>query len=239
MSLFVIGDLHLSFGTDKPMDIFGGWSNHVERLEENWRAVVTDSDTVVLAGDLSWGTGLEQALPDLLFIDALPGKKLVLKGNHDYWWETKTKMERFFAEHDITTLSIIHNNAYRVGDIAVAGTRGWFYDAKDAHDGKVIAREQGRLRTSIKEAEKLGGEVVAFLHYPPVFAGRECPEMMSVLEECGIKRCYYGHLHGRKNHQSAVTGLYKGIDFSLISCDYTSFKPIVVGSQQLDLKPDT
>ncbi len=228
MSLFVLGDLHLSFGVDKPMDIFSGWSNHVEKLEENWRALVTDDDTVVLAGDISWGMDLGEALPDFRFIDGLPGKKIVMKGNHDYWWETMSKMERFFRENSLETIAILHNNAYRVGDISIAGTRGWFYDAHGAHDDKVIAREAGRLRTSIKEAEKLGGEVVAFLHYPPVFAGRECPEMMDVLLQCGIKRCYYGHLHGKKNHQNATTGPYKGIDFTLTACDYTHFKPIPI-----------
>ncbi len=228
MSLFVLGDLHLSFGVDKPMDIFSGWSNHVEKLEENWRALVTDDDTVVLAGDISWGMDLGEALPDFRFIDGLPGKKIVMKGNHDYWWETMSKMERFFRENSLETIAILHNNAYRVGDISIAGTRGWFYDAHGAHDDKVIAREAGRLRTSIKEAEKLGGEVVAFLHYPPVFAGRECPEMMDVLLQCGIKRCYYGHLHGKKNHQNATTGPYKGIDFTLTACDYTRFKPIPI-----------
>ncbi len=228
MPLFVLGDLHLSFGTDKPMDIFGGWSNHVERIEQNWRNTVGQDDTVVLAGDISWGMDLCESLPDFRFIESLPGRKLVLKGNHDYWWETKTKMERFFSENGITSVSILYNNAYRIGDVSVCGTRGWFYDAHGAHDEKILAREAGRLRASIDAAKKLGGEPVAFLHYPPVCAGRECPEMMNVLEECGIKRCYYGHLHGRRNHAAATTGPYRGIDFSLIAGDYTQFRPIPV-----------
>ena len=226
MSLFVLGDLHLSFGVDKPMDIFSGWSNHVEKLEENWRALVTDDDTVVLAGDISWGMDLGEALPDFRFIDGLPGKKIVMKGNHDYWWETMSKMERFFRENSLETIAILHNNAYRVGDISIAGTRGWFYDAHGAHDDKVIAREAGRLRTSIKEAEKLGGEVVAFLHYPPVFAGRECPEMMDVLLQCGIKRCYYGHLHGKEKFRRGIKGVLNGVEYKLVSLDYLDARPL-------------
>ena len=229
MSLWVIADTHLSFGVSKPMDIFGGWSNYVEKIESNWRELVSLQDAVVIAGDISWGMTLDEALPDLRFLDALPGRKIILKGNHDYWWVTKTKMDNFLKANGITSVSFLFNNAYREGDITVFGTRGWFYDAHGEHDEKVIAREAGRLRLSYDAALKLGGEAVAFMHYPPVYAGRECPEMMNALLETGVKRCYYGHLHGRKNHGLAVTGLYKGIDFRLISCDYTQFKPIPVG----------
>ena len=229
MSLWVIADTHLSFGVSKPMDIFGGWSNYVEKIESNWRELVSPQDAVVIAGDISWGMTLDEALPDLRFLDALPGRKIILKGNHDYWWVTKTKMDNFLKANGITSVSFLFNNAYREGDITVFGTRGWFYDAHGEHDEKVIAREAGRLRLSYDAALKLGGEAVAFMHYPPVYAGRECPEMMNALLETGVKRCYYGHLHGRKNHGLAVTGLYKGIDFRLISCDYTQFKPIPVG----------
>ena len=228
MSLYVLGDTHLSFGVDKPMDIFYGWTNYVGQLEKNWRNIVSDEDTVLLAGDISWGMSLEEALPDFRFIDGLPGKKLILKGNHDYWWCTKTKMDNFLAASGISTVSFLYNNAYRIGEISVCGTRGWFYDAHGEHDEKVVAREAGRLKMSYEAAKKLGDEVIAFLHYPPVYAGRECPEMMDALLECGIKHCYYGHLHGKRNHESATTGPYRGIDFSLISSDYTKFKPIPV-----------
>lgn len=229
MPLYALGDTHLSFGTDKPMDIFRGWSNYVERLESNWRGTVKDEDTVLLAGDISWGMNLKEALPDFRFIDSLPGKKIILKGNHDYWWDTKTKMDRFLSENGISSISFLYNNSYRIGGIAVCGTRGWFYDAHGEHDEKVIAREAGRFKLSFEAAKKLGGEVVAFLHYPPVYAGRECPEMMNALLECGVTRCFYGHLHGKKNHSLAVTGPYKGIDFTLVAGDYTQFRPIPVG----------
>ncbi len=228
MSLYVLGDPHLSFGVDKPMDIFRGWGNYVERLENNWKEIVSEDDTVVLAGDISWGMNLDETLLDFKFIEGLPGKKIILKGNHDYWWDTKTKIERFFAQNDIKSVSVLFNNAYRIDDIAVCGTRGWFYDAQGPQDSKVISREAGRLRMSIEAAKILGGEIIVFLHYPPVFAGRECPEMMNVLLEYDIKKCYYGHLHGKKTHSLANVGNYKGIEFKLIASDYTGFKPIHV-----------
>ncbi len=228
MSLYVIGDPHLSFGVDKPMDIFQGWGNYVERLEQNWRETVTEEDTVVLAGDISWGMNLNETLLDFRFIDGLPGKKIILKGNHDYWWDTKTKIEKFFAANGISTISVLFNNAYRVDDTAICGTRGWFYDAHEAQDVKVLNREVGRLKMSIEAAKKLGGEPIAFLHYPPVFAGKECSEILNVLLEYDIKKCYYGHLHGRRISSLAVVGNYKGIEFKLISCDNTQFKPIPV-----------
>ncbi len=228
MSLYVLGDPHLSLGVDKPMDIFGGWGNYVERIEKNWRETVKDEDTVVLAGDISWAMRMPEALPDFRFIDDLPGKKIIMKGNHDYWWETRTKIERFFSDNGLSTLSLLFNNAYRIGDVSVCGTRGWFYDAKSEQDGKVLNREVGRLNTSIEEGRKLGGEPVVFLHYPPVFAGKECPEIMNVLLDHNIRYCYYGHIHGKKAGMLATVGNYKGIEFKMISCDQTGFRVIPV-----------
>lgn len=228
MSLYTLGDPHLSFGVDKPMDIFGGWSNYVDRIEKNWRENISQDDTVLIAGDISWAMKLEETLPDFRFISSLPGKKIILKGNHDYWWGSKTKIEKFFSANGIEDISVLFNNAYLVDGIAVCGTRGWFYDAQSSQDEKVLSREAGRLRMSIECAKKLDGELVVFLHYPPVFAGRECPEIMNVLLEYNVKKCYYGHLHGKKTHSLAVVGNYKGIEFKLISCDYTHFMPIRV-----------
>ncbi len=224
MSLFAIGDTHLSFGTDKPMNIFRGWDNYVERLSKNWKNIVTDNDTVLIAGDISWSMSLSNALDDLKFIDALPGKKILMKGNHDYWWETKTKMERFFKENSLETLSILHNNAYLVDGFAVCGTRGWFYDDNSPDAQKVVAREAGRLRMSITEAKKLAGEVVVFLHYPPISEQARCDEVFNVLVEEGVKKCYYAHLHSA-SIRKAVTGEYENINFSLISGDYLEFCP--------------
>ena len=228
MSLFALGDLHLSLGEDKPMDVFAGWNDYVQRLEENWKRLVTDEDTVVLAGDISWGMKLEETLTDFRFIDSLPGKKLLLKGNHDYWWSTKRKMDAYLQENGLASIQILFNNAYRVGEYAVCGTRGWFLENDTPEDVKVLNREVGRLKLSLEEALKLGGEPVVFLHYPPYYRGVECPEIMDVLLEYGIKKCYYGHIHGKKNFRLAFEGVYKGVDFRLISCDKVGFMPVLV-----------
>ena len=155
MSLFAIADLHLSLGEDKPMDVFSGWNDYVQRLEENWRRLVTEDDTVVIAGDISWAMKLEETLTDFRFIDSLPGKKLLLKGNHDYWWSTKRKTDMFLQEHHLDSMQILFNNAYRVGDYAVCGTRGWFLENDTPEDVKVLNREVGRLRFSLEEAKRL------------------------------------------------------------------------------------
>ncbi len=228
MSLYCIGDLHLSLGEDKPMDVFAGWNDYVQRLEENWRRLVTDDDTVVIAGDISWAMRLEETLTDFRFIDALPGKKLLLKGNHDYWWTTKKKMDAFLRENRLDSMQILFNNAYAVGDYTVCGTRGWFLENDTPEDIKVLAREVGRLRLSLGEAEKLGGEPVVFLHYPPYYRGVECAEIMDVLAEHGIGKCYYGHIHGKKNFRLAYEGTYRGVDLRLISCDKVGFMPVLV-----------
>ena len=183
---------------------------------------------MVLAGDISWGMKLEETLTDFRFIDSLPGKKLLLKGNHDYWWSTKRKMDAYLQENGLASIQILFNNAYRVGEYAVCGTRGWFLENDTPEDVKVLNREVGRLKLSLEEALKLGGEPVVFLHYPPYYRGVECPEIMDVLLEYGIKKCYYGHIHGKKNFRLAFEGVYKGVDFRLISCDKVGFMPVLV-----------
>lgn len=229
MSLFAIADLHLSLGTDKPMDVFHGWSDYVDRLKANWEHLVTDDDTVVIAGDISWAMKLEECYEDFSFINALPGQKIFLKGNHDYWWQTKKKIDDYLSENHFDTIKVLFNNAFQIGDKVICGTRGWYYDKEGEHDQKIINREIGRLKLSFHEAKKLSGDPpIVFLHYPPVYGGVECEEIMNALLELGITECYYGHLHGERTHQNAVTGMYKGIDFHLISADYTRFIPIFV-----------
>ena len=228
MKLFAIADLHLSLGTDKPMDSFPGWHDYVSRLERGWKAVVGEEDTVVIAGDISWGMSLEEARPDFAFIHSLPGRKLLLKGNHDYWWTTRKKMDDFFVTCGFDTLTIIHNTAQAVGKFAVCGTRGWFFDAEADGDKKVLNREVGRLGASLDAAEKIGGEPVVFLHYPPVCGGQSCPEILSVLQERKIARCYYGHIHGA-GIRRAFQGDYHGIQLKLISGDSLGFVPLLVG----------
>ncbi len=228
MSLFVIGDLHLSLGEDKPMDIFSGWQDYVQRLEKNWKKIVTDNDTVVIAGDISWAMKLEQTYMDFKFIEDLPGKKIFLKGNHDYWWGTKNKIDNFLSANSLDTISILFNNSYVCGEYAVCGTRGWFLENDKPEDIKVLNREVGRLVTSIESALKTEKEPVVFLHYPPVYGGNECKEIMDVLRKYSIKKCYYGHIHGTQNMRYATEGEYDGIKFTLVSCDRVSFTPILV-----------
>lgn len=225
MSLFAIGDLHLSLSSDKPMDVFFGWDNHVERLEKNWQSRVGKEDTVVIAGDISWAMGLEGALEDFKFIDRLNGEKIILKGNHDYWWSTKTKAEKFFAENGITTIKILNNNFYRYENIGICGTRGWINDGSEPEDMKVILREAQRLERSVAAAVDEGLYPVAFLHYPPVYALDRNDEIMSVLLKYGVKECFYGHLHGYA-HKNAVIGEREGIMFRLISSDFLHFSPL-------------
>ena len=228
MALFAIADTHLSLGTDKPMDVFRGWKDYVPRLEQNWRALVAPEDTVVIAGDISWGMSLEQAAADFAFLHALPGKKLLLKGNHDYWWTTRKKMDAFFAANSWDSLQIVHNDAAPTdGRAAVCGTRGWFFDAEEDADKKIVMREAGRLQASIDAARAAGLPPVVFLHYPPVFAGQECTEILEVLRRNGIRRCYYGHVHG-PGIRRAVCGDYERIVFKLISADALGFMPLHV-----------
>lgn len=228
MSLFAIADLHLSLGCDKPMDVFEGWQDYTNRLEKNWKAVVNEKDTVVIAGDISWAMKLDEAVKDFDFINSLPGYKLILKGNHDYWWSTQKKIAEFLNKNSFNSIGIIHNNSYIVENIAVCGTRGWLYNSQSEEDKKIVNREVGRLNASIDDGIKKGGKPIVFLHYPPVYDGSECKEILAVLKARGIDKCYFGHIHGSEAAKKAVTGEYEGIKMKLISCDYLKFLPILV-----------
>ena len=223
MALYAIGDLHLSLGTNKPMDVFGpGWANHVRRLEEAFSSL-GEEDVTVLCGDTSWGIDLSQSLEDFRFIDRLPGKKLLVKGNHDYWWSTASKMRRFFQDNGLTTIDILHNNCHFYGDWAVCGTRGWFYEEEQSgHNEKVFNREVIRLEASLKAA----GEkpIYCFLHYPPLYKGYQCPEILQLLEQYQVKLCCYGHLHG-PSHRLAVEGMQGSVAYQLVAADYIGFRP--------------
>ncbi|MBE6756951.1 MAG: serine/threonine protein phosphatase [Ruminococcaceae bacterium] len=227
MALFVIGDLHLSLGADKPMDIFRGWQDYQQRLEQQWQETVSAEDTVVIPGDVSWAMSLEGTREDFTFLNRLNGQKLILKGNHDYWWCTRRKMDAFFEENGFHTLRIVHNDAVAVEGVAVCGTRGWFYDAEEDADRKVLLREVGRLRTSIAAAKATGCEPLVFLHYPPVTREAVCEELFAVLREEGVTRCYYGHLHG-PSVPRAFCGVREGIRFQLVSGDALGFRPLKI-----------
>lgn len=223
MALFVLGDTHLSLGGAKPMDVFPGWNGYVEKLEANWRKLVKPEDTVVLAGDISWSMRLADTRKDFAFLNGLPGQKLIMKGNHDYWWSTANKMNAFFRAEGFDTLRLLHNNSYTVDGYALCGTRGWLFDADEPHDEKVMNREIGRLRLSLQTAEP-GKEKLVFLHYPPVYTGADAPEIVAVLKEYGIRRCFYAHLHG-KAIRFAVQGEVDGIRYKLVSADGLQFCP--------------
>ncbi len=226
MALYAIGDLHLSFGVNKPMDIFGGaWNGYVEKLREGLK-VIGPEDTTVLLGDLTWGIDMEQAKQDFAFINAIPGKKLIIKGNHDYWWTTATKFYKFCEENGFSDMFILNNNAYEYEELALCGTRGWFFEenaAEGSHNDKVFKRELIRLETSLKAA---GDKIkICFLHYPPRYRGYECPEILQLLKKYDVRLCCYGHLHA-ESHKLAIEGLHDGVEFRLCAADYINFTPI-------------
>ena len=228
MALYTIGDLHLSMASNKPMDVFGeAWNLHAQRLAEGFSAL-TENDVTVLCGDLSWGMSLAEAKEDFLWIHRLPGRKIIIKGNHDYWWTTAAKMNGFFLENGITTVDILHNNCFLYGDIALCGTRGWYFEEEfgDSHSKKVFLRELIRLEASLRAAE--GREIFCFLHYPPCTERYVCGEIMELLRKYRVTRCYYGHLHGTRSHRTAVNELRDGIEFRLVSADYLDFTPIKI-----------
>ena len=226
MALYAIGDTHLSLTSNKPMDVFGGgWTGYVDKLRQGF-VCVQPEDTVVLCGDLSWGMSLQEAKEDFAFLNALPGKKLLMKGNHDYWWTTASKMHQFFQENNFTTFEILHNNCALYGDVALCGTRGWFYEEdRGEHSAKIFNRELIRLETSLKA----GGEreKFCFLHYPPLYQGYRCQEIIDLMKRYGVTRCYYGHLHGG-SHRLAVSGDRDGVEYHLVAADYLGFKPELI-----------
>lgn len=227
MALYAIGDLHLSLGAPKPMDIFGGnWVGYMDSLREGL-SCISEQDTTVLLGDLSWALDIESAAPDFALIDRIPGKKIILKGNHDYWWSTVAKFNKFCDHQGFSNQFILNNNHFEYENIAICGTRGWFFDLarSSEHDEKVFKRELIRLETSLQSAGDKPKYV--FLHYPPLYKGYECKEILELLEKYEVRRCFYGHLHG-PSHKMALEGLWNGTEFRLVSADYLNFKPYPV-----------
>lgn len=206
------------------MDAFGGaWEGYVDKLRAGFAALTAD-DAVVLCGDLSWGMSLEEALPDFLFLDGLfPGKKYIVKGNHDYWWTTANKMYTFWNEHGITNFELIHNNCRFHDGLALCGTRGWFFEEEaDGHNEKVFHREVLRLEASLKAAGE--AEKVCFLHYPPLYQNYICQEIVDLMELYKVRACYYGHLHGG-SHRLAQEGRRGSVEYHLVAGDYVGFAP--------------
>lgn len=224
MALYAIGDLHLCLGAPKPMDIFGGaWVGYMDKLKSGL-SVIGPEDTTVLLGDLSWALSLDEALLDFRWINEIPGRKIILKGNHDYWWSTASKFYDFCEKNDLHDMNILHNNHYLYGDVAICGTRGWFFEEEKSgeHDEKVFRRELMRLEASLGVA--VDREKLVFLHYPPKYKGYECKEILEILRKYGVRQCFYGHIHGA-GHALAMEGLWDGIDYRLLSADRLNFAP--------------
>lgn len=232
MAVYIIGDLHLSFGENKPMSIFGqNWEGHAEKIKQDWIKKVKPEDYIILAGDFSWATYLEDTLEDFSYLNSLVGKKILLKGNHDYWWTTVTAMKRYLQEKEIDNVDFLFNNSFEIENKIFVGTRGWaLLDSQNSE--KMIKRETLRLELSIKNAIEQYGkekEIICIMHYPPI--SNSCmkneythkSEFLELMKKYNIKRCYYGHLHG-SSHKDAIEGKIEGINFYLISSDYLDFK---------------
>ena len=230
MALYIIGDLHLSFGTDKPMNIFGGnWDNHTEKLKKDWLSKVNQKDTVILAGDFSWATYIKDTYKDFEYINELPGKKILLKGNHDYWWTTITSMRNYLEENNFKNIDFLYNNSYEIDNKIIVGTRGWLLSDTDNAE-KMINRETARLELSVKDAiEKYGEdkEIICIIHYPPITKTNTNNKFTQLMKKYNIKKCYYAHLHGN-SHNEAVEGNINGIEYKLISGDYLDFKLVKI-----------
>ena len=245
MSVFVISDLHLStnISTGKSMEIFGDrWKNYIQKIQKNWNAVVSDKDTVIVPGDISWASTLKEAESDLNFINLLNGKKLLGKGNHDYWWTTSKKMNEFFEEKNFSSMSLLHNNAYIVDRYVVCGTRGWFPDecrqiaAENTDFKKIINREAIRLTISLDSAvslqsqylEKTGvlPEILVFFHFPVVLGDCVINEFTDVLLRYNIEKCFYGHIHN--NYSLPRILKYDNINFIMASSDFLNFYPLKI-----------
>ena len=227
MAIYAISDLHLSFGNNKPMDIFGiNWENHAKKIKENWNKRVNENDLVLLPGDFSWAMYLKDTYKDFEFLNTLPGKKILLKGNHDYWWTSIKKMREYLEENDFKNIDFLHNNSYEFENKIIAGTRGW-QDENNNDDKRITKRENIRLELSIKDGiEKYGDnkEIIICMHYPPFNKYEEIEfNFIETMKKYNVTKCIYGHLHGEESHKEAKEGLVNGIDFKLVSCDYTRF----------------
>lgn len=233
MSLFVMSDLHLSLSCDKPMDIFGErWTDYIQKIEKNWIDRVNRDDTVVVPGDISWSMNMEEGIEDFVFLENLPGTKLISKGNHDYWWATLAKQQAFLEKNNLTTIKPLYNNAYLVDGIMVCGARGWYNDDKnapaDSDYEKIVSREVGRLELSFAEADRIDStaEKKVFLHFPPLLGDYICYPIIECMEAHGVRECFFGHIHG--NYSLPERTYYNDICFRLVSADYLNFKPLCI-----------
>ncbi|MBE7035216.1 MAG: serine/threonine protein phosphatase [Ruminococcaceae bacterium] len=225
MAIYAISDLHLGLSCDKPMDIFGArWENYLETLQENWCKTIGPEDVVLLPGDLSWATYIDDAEADFQFLHSLPGKKLISKGNHDYWWETLNKLNNWLSAHGFEDIEFLHNTVRVIGNVAVCAAKGYPDTGQSDEDKKLYNREVSRLQLSLDMAKKSGAETIfVMLHYPPSSQS----DFVRLMEEYKVSRCLYGHLHGR-HHAMATIGEHNGILYHLVSADYLHFKPLLI-----------
>lgn len=225
MSIYAISDLHLGISSDKPMDIFGAkWENYLDILKENWQSTIRPDDIVLIPGDISWAMYIGEAEEDFQFLNSLNGIKLISKGNHDYWWETIKKLNNYVEEKGFSTIRFLHNSVYVHDEIAICAAKGYPDNGKTEEDMKLYNRELSRLRLSLDMAKKTDAKIIyVMLHYPPMLNS----DFAKMMEEYGVSRCLYGHLHGG-SHKMATEGLYGGVEYKLVSADYLQFKPLLL-----------
>jgi hypothetical protein len=223
MAIYALSDLHLSFGTDKPMNVFGKiWENYEEKIRNNWNSIVSDDDYILICGDVSWGTYIDECKYDFEYIASLNGTKIISKGNHDYWWCTHNKQKEFLEKHGFERILFLHNNSYLLENgIALCGARGWTATNQTEEDKKIYNRELKRLELSIKSVPKEATRIIAMMHYLP-----DLP-FMEMFKKYGISDCVYGHLHAG-SHKYAIYGTLDGVRYNLTSCDYLNFKPLQI-----------
>lgn len=233
MNLYVIADLHLSLSENKSMEVFGSrWNDYISKLERAWNATVTPDDTVIIPGDISWGMTPQEALEDFTFLDRLPGRKILGKGNHDYWWQTVTKLTDFCAQNGLSTLSFLYNNAYFEQNALICGSRGWWNEERlgpsDTEYAKIVNREAARLTLSLEAGMRLrhDAEPLVFLHFPPVFRGSVCTEITDILHRFGVRRVWFGHIHSQ--YDLPPVFVHEDIEYTLVSADYLNFRPLPV-----------
>lgn len=231
MAIFAISDLHLSLGGDKPMDVFGSkWEDYTEKMKSRWNSIITDEDIVVIPGDISWATYIDDAVFDFEYINSLNGRKLILKGNHDYWWTTQNKMRLFLERNSFDTIEILQNSAYFYNGTAVCGTRGWIIPSAESKndDRKIFEREKQRLILSLESAKALKpNEIIVAMHYPPIDKNNINSDFLNIMKEYKVSECVFGHLHAAA-HAHAPVGIYDNIKLRLVSCDYLNFTPILI-----------